>query len=331
MPRFRHLFVCVADHFEPEWQTESESLKRQRVARWADGYVSSVEGVVDSRGRSPQHTFFYPMECYQPELVEPLSSLASQGYGDVEIHLHHDNDTSDHLREFLLEAKETLHREHGLLSRDSTGQLRYGFIHGNWALDNSHPDGRWCGVNDELTVLRETGCYADFTMPAAPHPAQTRTINSIYDAVDDPDKKKSHDVGLAVSVKRDRPSNSLLMVQGPLVISRPRWRKKPKVENGNLSGSQPPSAARIDDWFRAGVCVEGRADWVFVKLHTHGAQEANAAVLMGDAMKGMHLGLRQRSQQREFAYHYVTAREMAQLVVQARSGVVDPDFDSLVW
>ena len=47
-------------------------------------------------------------------------------------------------------------------------------------------DGRYCGVNDELTVLRETGCYADFTMPAAPDVSQTRTINAIYYAADDP-------------------------------------------------------------------------------------------------------------------------------------------------
>ncbi|WP_250932993.1 hypothetical protein [Aporhodopirellula aestuarii] len=271
------------------------------------------------------------MECYQPQLVEPLNCLARAGYGDVEIHLHHDNDTSDNLRAFLLNATETLNRDHGLLSRDSIGDLRYGFIHGNWALDNSHPDGCWCGVNDELTVLRETGCYADFTMPAAPHPAQTRMINSIYDALDDPDTAKSHDVGVPVCINRDRPTDSLLMIQGPLVISRPNWRRKPKVENGNLSGSQPPSAFRINDWLRAGVCIEGRSDWLFVKLHTHGAQEANSAVLLGDAMRNMHRGLKESSERHGFAYHYVTARETAQLVTQARLGVIDPDFGSLTW
>ena len=68
---------------------------------------------------------------------------------------------------------------HGLLSRDRyTGEVGYGFIHGNWALDNSRPDGRMCGVDNELDVLRETGCYADFTLPSAPSPTQTRKINS---------------------------------------------------------------------------------------------------------------------------------------------------------
>ena len=98
-----------------------------------------------------------------------------------------------------LDFKELLADRHGLLSRDRrTGELAYGFIHGNWALDNSRPDGRWCGVNNELDVLRETGCYADFTLPSAPSPTQTRKINSLYYAVDDPAAPRSHDTGVDV-------------------------------------------------------------------------------------------------------------------------------------
>ena len=29
----------------------------------------------------------------------------------------------------------------------------YAFVHGNWALDNSRPDGRWCGIDAELPRL----------------------------------------------------------------------------------------------------------------------------------------------------------------------------------
>ena len=62
---------------------------------------------------------------------------------------------------------ETLAGRHGLLRRHR-GKLAFGFIHGNWALDNARPDGRWCGLNNEITLLRDLGCYADFTLPAAP-------------------------------------------------------------------------------------------------------------------------------------------------------------------
>src|SRR5258707_498316 len=78
----------------------------------------------------------------------------------------------------------------------------YAFIHGNWALDNSRPDGRWCGINNELDVLRETGCFADFTLPSAPSPCQTSTINRIYYAVDDPKRPKSHDTGFPIAEHR---------------------------------------------------------------------------------------------------------------------------------
>ena len=93
--------------------------------------------------------------------------------------LHHENDTAEHLRATLLRRKEHL-AAHGLLSRDDLGELRYGFIHGEGALDNSAPAGRHCGVAGELGVLRETGCYADFTLPSARERTQTRSINSLY-------------------------------------------------------------------------------------------------------------------------------------------------------
>src|SRR5262249_25465206 len=151
----------------------------------------------DSAGRCPQHTFFYPIEDaeYDDHHVGRLAELCRAGFGDVEVHLHHDGESSDQLRELIERRIGRMHGAHGLLTKDETGRIAYGFVHGNWALDNSRPDGKWCGVNDELTILRETGCYADFTMPAAPSPCQTSTINSIYYAIDDPQRPKSHDRG----------------------------------------------------------------------------------------------------------------------------------------
>lgn len=332
-PRPTHVFFCIADHFEPDWRRAARDLQRERVARWVDGYPSSVGDFADNRGRPPQHTFFYPAEAYQPEQVDQLTRLTRGGFGDVEVHLHHDDDTSEQLRTFLHQYVITLHERHGLLSRDRENRVRYGFIHGNWALDNSHPDGRWCGVDDELTVLRETGCYADFTMPAAPHPAQTKTINSIYYAADDPQRPKSHDCGTPATVGTPPPRDGLLMIQGPLLISRraPGRGYKPRLENGDLSGSSPPSPHRLQAWLRAGVGVSGRPDWLFIKLHTHGAQEQNAAVLLGEPMQQLHQGLRRLSSERAFAFYYVTAREMAQLVRQAELGWKAPDFDRLSW
>jgi len=321
------VFLCVTDHYEPDWGNAPDDVRLERVQRWVRDYPASVAGLADSLGRPPRHSFFYPLEEYRPRLLEELARLCHAGFGEVEVHLHHDQDTSDQLREKLEQFKQTLHREHGLLHRDDQGQIRYGFIHGNWALDNSDPHGRWCGVNDELIVLRETGCYADFTMPAAPHPCQTRTINSIYYAVDDPARPKSHDVGTPARVGREPPVDGLLLIQGPLVLD---WRDRkaglfPRLENADLHARRPPSARRLDLWLQAAVGVQGRPEWTFIKLHTHGAKTANADVLLGPPMRGLHQALAERARtDADFRYYYVTAREMAALVHAAEAGISDP-------
>ena len=197
---FPHVFLCIADHYEPMHGKVPAWKQQERVRRWVKDYPKTAAGLVDSRGNSPQHTFFWPADEYAPEQVAQIAELCEQGFGDVEIHLHHDNDTAEGLRETLEGFKAELHNVNGLLHPNAEGRLEYGFIHGNWALDNSRSDGRWCGVNNELTVLRETGCYADFTMPSAPSETQTRTINSIYYAIDDPHHPKSHDRGIAAQV-----------------------------------------------------------------------------------------------------------------------------------
>ena len=329
VPTPKHVFICVADHYEPDWNGANLNLQIARVDRWVREYPQVVDGCIDSRGRPPQHTFFYPIESYQAEHLEKLASLVRGGYGDVDVHLHHDDDNAESLRAILIESTNILADRHGLLRRDADGNLRYGFVHGNWALDNSHPDGRWCGVNDELSILRETGCYADFTMPAAPHPAQTRTINSIYYAVGNPNRCKSHDTGIQSQVRASAPENALLMIQGPLVISQDRLWKKPRVENGNISASQTLREDRMSNWLRAGVCVSGCPEWQFIKLHTHGAPEKNAQRWLGEAATRFHQDLASRSRRDGFQYYYVTAYEMAMLVHQAESGLHQPDFRSL--
>jgi hypothetical protein len=323
VPRPVHVLICIADHFEPRRDNRTPNLARQRAARWRGEFPLLATRFQDSRGESPQHTFFFPAEEYDPEHVDELARICRLGFGDVEVHLHHDNDTSDHLRETLETFTRALHERHGLLQRDAAGRLSYGFIHGNWALDNSRPDGRWCGVNDELTVLRQTGCYADFTMPSAPAPCQTRTVNSIYYASDDPQRPMSHDAGRSARVGALPPAESLLMIQGPLQLD---WRQRkygllPRLENGDLTARRPPTLPRLWNWLAAGVQVQGQPHWRFIKLHTHGAVDANASMLLGEPMRQFHADLAQLAADCDwFKYYYVTARQMAQLVHAAERG-----------
>ena len=318
-----HVLICIADHFEPRVGGAAPQVARERVERWVRDYPALFANFRDSDGRTPRHTFFFPIEEYDPEHLDALAKLCGAGFGEVELHLHHDNDTAESLRKTLLAAQELFARRHGLLSHDRrTGRLAYGFIHGNWALDNSRPDGRWCGVNNELDVLRETGCYADFTFPSAPSPTQPRKINSIYYAVDDPRRPRSHDRGIDVG-RSPAPPKGLMLIQGPLVLN---WRHRhwgliPRTENGCLQTSQLPHIDRLELWLQARVQVPTRPDWFFVKLHAHGAYEYGRKALLGESMVRFHRDLADRARRDpNFHYHYVTAREMYNLVKAAEEG-----------
>jgi hypothetical protein len=259
--------------------------------------------------------------------VDSLAALCRQGFGEVEIHLHHDGDNAANLRRTIERHKLLLAERHGLLSRRrNSGEIVYGFIHGDWALDNSRPDGRHCGVNNELDVLRQTGCFADFTLPSAPSATQTRKINAIYYAKGDPSRSKSHDWGVDAGTAGTVPSDSLMLIQGPLLLD---WRHR-RIENGCVQASQPPDMSRLELWMKANVHIPSRPDWRFVKLHTHGAPEANQKILLGQSMREFHRGLQKRAEaDGNFHFHYVTAREMFNLVKAAEAGYVGTVADAL--
>jgi hypothetical protein len=321
------VMLCVCDHFEPLHATDKTGALA-RVARWQSELPRLTAGFRDSDGQPPRHTFFYPIEQYDPDLLRELAALCAATGAETEIHLHHDRDTADHLRRTLERGKELL-AGHGLLARAADGSVRYGFIHGNWALDDSDPAGRNCGVRNELEVLAATGCYADFTMPSAPHPTQTRIINSLYRAQDTP-APKSHDHGDPVRVRPEGeaapvPANdaSLLLVQGPLGLNW-RWRKwgvLPRIENGDLTAANPPTPARLRVWLDLGMHVLGRPEWMFIKLHTHGALPENSAMLLGEPMRHFHDHLKSVcTEGRKFRLHYVTARELVNILHAAEDG-----------
>lgn len=325
-----HLMLCVCDHFEPLHDTDLAGAE-SRLRVWQDSFPALTAAFRDADGHPPKHTFFYPVEQYHEELVGPLSDLCAATGSEVEIHLHHHNDTVERFRESLETGKAVLLR-HGLLAEDPLGRTVYGFIHGNWALNNSAPGGKGCGVDREIPILRATGCYADFTMPSAPHPTQTRTINSLYYAADAP-RRKAHDSGTPVAVGqtarlRQSPDH-LLLVQGPLA---PDWRRRkwgliPKLENGDLTGANPPSLQRLLTWTAQRIQVQGQPNWIFVKLHTHGGIPRNYGTLLGEKMRAFHEALGRFCQDSNLSLHYVTARELVNILHAAEDGLTNPPGD----
>jgi len=318
-PKVTKVYFCIADHYEPYWGKASKKDAIRRVKRWHNEFVPLAKKYVDSEGNHPIYSFFYPAEEYDEEAMNMLADIVDKGFGDMEIHLHHENDTADNLKKDLKDFISLLDEKHKLLRRDENGDLVYAFIHGNWALDNSHPEGAYCGVDNELQVLKDTGCYLDMTMPSAPCRTQTKTINSIYFAKGQKGKCKSHDVGVNAAPGRWLKADEILMVQGPLGFN---WKSRkfgilPRIEAGELSHDAPPTNERIKLWLKYGARMQGVDDHIFIKLHTHGANDRNLEMLLGGGLENMWQGLNEVVRNNsDFSLHYVSARGMYEKIKQ---------------
>ena len=319
------VLVCVADHYEPRWDTLDPALEADRVARWVRELPETLQGRHDSDGRPPQHSFFYPYEEYREELLDELTGLCARGYGEIEIHLHHGHDTADTLRVQLDEFAKLLHWRHGALGTErESGKPGYAFIHGNWALNNSGDSPEICGVNDEISVLLQTGCYVDMTLPSAPSDSQVNLANRIYYARSTPDEPTGHRRGEWVRAGGSVPSaQHMMLITGPLGLN---WRDRkfgllPRIENGELSDRSVASPHRIRLWHRLSSAVEGRPEWRFIKLHCHGAQEKDHGIMLGEECRAMYEELeRQFRDTPGYRLHYVNAREMFNIARAAEAG-----------
>jgi hypothetical protein len=317
--RPRHLLFALCDHYEPLWHGAGEGQALARVRAWHESYPRLAAGFRDSTGRPPQHSFFFPVEQYRAAFFDRLDELVRAGLGEVEVHLHHDRSTPSETRSEILAGVEQLGAR-GHLGRGADGSPRYAFIHGNWALANAHRDGRDCGVDAELPLLFDTGCYADFTFPSAPDPAQSNRVNQIYWPVGDLARRRSYAHGERARVGR-RHGDRILMITGPLALARRAGRARVRLEYGALTAHDPPTRERVATWVAQHIHVAGRPEWIFVKVYTHGAGEDQAAALLGAAGRELHRILGERYDDGErWQLHYVTAREMFNIALAAMDG-----------
>jgi hypothetical protein len=263
----------------------------------------------DAAGQSPQYTFFYPQEEYRRDLLDSLVELVRLGIADVEVHLHHHDEQRELFIEKVSEYCRRLTGDHGLL-RQQDGRTVFGFIHGNWALDNSRPDGMWCGLNGEIALLRDLGCYADFTMPSAPSATQSRIVNRIYWTTGDPARPRGFDSGVEATVGGGT-RGDLLMITGPLGL-RFRDRLIPRLEAGELACYDPPTPYRVQRWLALAPRI---GDDIFLKLFGHTAREDNAAALLGTdntpgALAPMFRWIHEAAQQHNLELNWVSAYQM---------------------
>ena len=328
-PKPFHLVLALADHFEPYiyppnprcFLSRSEQLKR--VRDWCREYPIVFRSFRDSCGIPFRHTYFYPAEHCDPEIIGILAEHCNRGWGEIEIHLHHGlngPDTPENTRDELLHFRDFL-ASNGCLSRlKGSGIPRYAFVHGNWALANLY-NGRYCGVDSEMQILAETGCYADFTLPSAPARAQVAKINCLYECKNPLENRGPHRRGRDLHTG-SHPSVLPIVIQGPLMIdfSRRRQRILPTLENSALTAINPPTIYRLRLWTRAGITVQGRPEWLFVKLHCHGMDPRDTQALLGNPTIAFLREVAEAEKDGRFITHFVTAREMTNIVLAACDG-----------
>ena len=321
--RAKRLWVSITDHYEPLGGKVSLDTALLRVARWQDRWPKIAEEAPrDSSGKRPCYSFFYPQEDYHPELLAPLAEMTQQGIADVEIHIHHDQETAHGFREKIRTFCRQLREEHGLL-HDIDGRTVFGFIHGNWALDNSRSDGRWCGLSGEIKLLKELGCYADFTMPSLPSETQGRVVNQVYWCTGIPGRPKAFDRGVEADVGGGV-QGDLMMITGPLGL-RYSERLLPRMETGELAAYDLPTQYRVKRWINLAPRV---GDDLFVKLYGHGAREDNAEGLLGTNSKPgglaeMFRWLQQEAAERGLELHWASAFEMYRAISALVGGGVN--------
>ena len=331
----KHVIFTIANHFEPGWSASgvlNSDLQRRRLDEYHKLARKTGEALWDADGTKFRHTNFYPAEQYDRQILEQMAAMQAEGLGEVEIHLHHGvekPDTAENLRKTLIEFRDILAGEHFCLSQiNDAGEPKYAFVHGNLALANSC-GGRFCGVDEEMQILADTGCYADFTLPSAPDETQVPVINSIYECGLPLTEKMPHRAGKSVEVggknrKNGKQPQLPLIFTGPLILNwtrRVRGFPVPRIDDGSLTENQPMDLERFRRWTSANITVKGRSDWIFVKLYCHGFFDYDQSACIGEAAQRFFGEIIENGEKTgKYKVHFASAREAFNMVSAAIDG-----------
>ncbi|MGI8787739.1 MAG: hypothetical protein ACR2HG_08275 [Pyrinomonadaceae bacterium] len=324
-----HIIFTIANHFEPSWSENGLldlDTQRRRLDEWHKQARRIGEAVTDADGTKFRHTNFYPAEQYDYKILEQMAEMQSENLGEVEIHLHHGvdaPDTAENLRKTLIEFRDCLAEEHKCLSKfGGTGQPSYAFVHGNLALANS-AGGKFCGVDNEMQILQETGCYADMTLPSAPDESQVLMLNSIYECGLPLTEKTPHRTGKRVQTFGNQPELPLIFT-GPLVFN---WTRRirgvpvPRLDDGALTANQPLDMARFNRWRSANITVKNRPEWIFVKLYCHGFFDHDQSSCIGERARRFFSEVIENGERTgDYQIHFASAREAFNIVSAAIDG-----------
>ncbi|MEM4260303.1 MAG: hypothetical protein QXG00_03630 [Candidatus Woesearchaeota archaeon] len=329
-----HIMFIFADYYEP--------TKQEQLTPWVIDYPKMASKHKDADGNYPKHTWFLSNTGKDRALfLKGLSNLAYAGYGEIELDFHHGtkddtNKDNTEITRGALNLYLNMAKKYGaMITAEVNPQTRFGFFHGYWALDNSYYDNwtdpsnpvrRFCGVNEELKLLRELGVYADFTFPAwrSMEPKKTDSIFYVKDdadpkSYDKPQNLRDVEVGKA-------PFGDIMIIEGPKMDNNIEI-----YEGENAVIVNPPTIQRMDQWVSHKVSVKGKPDWIFIKVHTQSARSIDSPrgknVLVGQIADKFFTDIEDKYNDGiNYKLHYVTAREAYNIIKAAEAGMTgDPN------
>jgi len=129
-------------------------------------------------------------------------------------------------------------------------------------------------------------------------------------------KPRSYDKGVAVQ-PGVAGAGDLLMIPGPIGL---RWGERftPRLENGEIASQDLPTPYRVGRWLELAPNIGSD---IFLKLHTHGAQERNStALLLQGGLDSLFTLLADACRERGHQLRYVSTWEMRRAVDAAVRG-----------
>jgi hypothetical protein len=312
-----HILFCTIDHYEPGTRKAEKDIETGRVKELLCRYPQLAANHGDSAGNCPKRTWFFPPHYHRYGNLRNLVSLCQDGFGEIELHLHHGKtkpDSPENLERTIKRCVEE-YSTFGIFGTEN-GRKKYGFVHGDWALDNSR-GGFYCGVDNEIQILHKTGCYADFTFPCL-NKANPAMLNSIFYPKDSQMGPKSYNKGDIVGTNGcSLHGDKLMIIQGPM---RPYLHKlRLRLLSDALYNYNYINTKMVDYWMSTSIHVRTKPDWIFIKNHIHGAIEHDLA--LGKPLHDILTYLECKyNDGKNFILHYVTARELYNIIKAAEAG-----------
>jgi hypothetical protein len=300
------VFVFVDHHEHPFPEAEA----RASAQSWMRDYRKTVGGITDDYGRPFQYTWFYPFDGGRtPVALLDVNDLVYDGLGEIEFHWHNNEVSNEQFNPNLKRGIAFFQGIGAMRGYGPEGRTAFGYIAGNWALDNGLK--RKPGASRELDHLKAAGCYADFTFSNTSI-SQPPIYSSIYYAQDD-DRAQSYDHGTPARVGAR--GQGFMIFEGPSSIDL----KRRTIELGIAEawyGSDWDH--RVSEWFENAPIVQGRPQWRFVKVYTHGVQSRE--MILSEKFRRLPLALKAFAKQRGVRLHFATAREAYNMVRAAEDG-----------